>query len=126
MNINHTEIEAAKKRFHYATRKLFYTHDDYIKHLRRVDDEHYADFHISKKNELESRLYTLIIPEFLDAQREYTNLVAPLVGVHDFEYIEIVNSWHEFMLEAANLIRRSAIQANIIPDICMNDVYEDE
>ena len=122
MNINHTEIEAAKKRFHTSTRKLFYTHDDYIKNLRRVDDEHYADFYISKKNELEFSLCTMIIPEFLDAQREYTNLVTPLIGVHDFECMTIVIRWHEFMLEAANLIRNSARDANI----CTNNAYEDE
>jgi hypothetical protein len=115
--IDNDAIEAAKNRFHTSARKLFYTHDDYIKNVRRVNDEHYGDFYISKKNELEFSLCTMIIPEFLDAQREYTNLVTPLIGVHDFECMTIVNSWHEFMLEAANLIRHSAFQADILPDI---------
>jgi hypothetical protein len=120
--IDNDAIEAAKNRFHTSARKLFYTHDDYIKNVRRVNDEHYGDFYLGNVYDHEFNLYTIFIPAFFKAQKEYTNLVTPLIGVHDFECMEIVNSWHEFMLEAANLIRNSARDANI----CTNNAYEDE
>lgn len=124
MNINHNEIEAAKKRFHNATKQMFYTHNYLLKNLLCANDpdNHNPVFYLDNANDHEYNLYTIFIPAFFKAQKEYTNLVTPLIGIHDFECIEIVNGWHEFMLEAARLIRHSARDANI----CTNNDCEEE
>jgi len=129
VNINHTEIEAAKKRFYNATKQMFFTHNYLLGNLRRANDpdNHNPVFYLENANDHVYNLYTIFIPAFFKAQKEYTNLVTPLIGVHDFECMEIVNSWLLLMLEAANVIRHSAIQANILPDICAPPPpYEDE
>jgi hypothetical protein len=126
--IDNDAIEAAKKRFHNATKQMFFTHDYFIKNLRSANepDSFNPVFYLDNAKDHEYNLYTIFLPAFFKAKKEYTNLVAPLIGIHDFECMEIVNSWHFFMMEAANLIRHSACDANIFSDICTNDVYECE